>query len=105
MGTFLDDSQVSIATLPYMHQEFCTCGGDAVCVGGNSRLFPQAGSNATFGSELDWQAAAFSNPTSILPPLLYNRTCPDALIQHSDSESLDSKLLNLQPWRGLDWQM
>jgi len=74
MGTFLDDSKVSIATLPYMHQEFCTCGADQPC-------------------------EFKGNSTDI-----YERWCPQDLIKEDDRESLDEKLLHLQPWRGLDWQ-
>ncbi|CAD7964196.1 unnamed protein product [Amoebophrya sp. A25] len=85
MGTFLDDSQVSIATVPYLHQEFCTCGGaDGEC--------------------------------RSLGPGNYNKTCVEVRPRFGagenngsgdsqDSESLDTKLLQLQPWRGLDWQV
>ncbi|CAD7925529.1 unnamed protein product [Amoebophrya sp. A120] len=72
MGTFLDDEQVSLATVPYLHQEFCTCGGsDGECI-----------------------TVGVGN---------YNKTCPAQ--KDGDGESLDAKLLHLQPWRGLDWQV
>eukprot|EP00392_Amoebophrya_sp_AT5.2_P003903 g3908.t1 len=73
MGTFLDDEQVSLATVPYLHQEFCTCGG------------------------ADGECISIGNGTN------YEKTCPEQ--KEGDGESLDAKLLHLQPWRGLDWQV